>query len=1551
MRFMKEVKIFAKFIEHQIRITNPKALTLSFLNTLQQISMRNELLNKKIAVSLISTVNTWANTNIEIWNKYWSLISQYSFESDEKKDLIIETDFLSEVIETLGKYDRSKYYCCEVNYDKEKINLLLDHWCKPITKLLIELIPISKANVEYGIYLILHKISKTLSHCSTFALIKVLVEIANLSEANAALKKYDLVDIISKLAPNFTVDITKLCLKLPLILLVTSRNDRHESNEIKKIIKSLLYKYYKQANNLHAGEKLCDELITWVTNHKIYENEVTSIPEKNSIHGKLMLLQYLFKISNTLDNEEYTQTIFSALKFNLFDRIDKDLLLNMHGLLKWMLEIEEKVYLKTSSLYDLIINFHIELSANSNPKFIKAHEDYLEKHKKSFDKVMNMSLLLNKVLIKLSNRNVIAMASFTLKVFKYLKESSWDTQEKIVSGKEILVNFLNPIIELFKGIPCCLVINADDLKNLVKNPPEAFKKNEEIINNVHYVLHLLEYGICSFKEEPCFLKALGVLLNYYLVLLEREGYKKTILDYIEETIIVITTIITENTTNYIILNHSLSKLAKTSDTITNLHIKLNNSHNKTSSITLAQTKNNCNNPKAYNIEELKINIKNIIPNREVLKDNAERHNKNVITNLVFLERYRNKCEHKWRKVLKEVKQWQGMWRSKLLFDTQEGLNSIPYKVSSHCFINTARCVTKILSYTHKHITNDKLLLIIQKFARSKEFNTLLSSTITFDIPHEEQVRTAIDLKKLINKWDVNTCIGLILPKESKGKILIKGLNCEIFKQFLIIPGFIFIVILDGQGYIKFLHKNTIYSNKDKEDKRLIFTYKHSSYKKLVKKWCIRELVRLYRIQIIDRETGVELYFEDGQSVLLNFNRKEDANVFCNKLIKVCSKIYKDKYNIVFDRHNEGENLKVMRDWLEHSISTFDYLLYLNSLSSRSFNNISQYPIMPWIIKDYENELNLKEERTYRDLSMPIGMLGIKSRTEHFKKKGTEPDLTGMGQFNYGSHYSNPGIVIQFMMRLYSFFEAYVEFFTGLDDPNRMFHSIKDTYAAACKDTGDIRELIPELFCLPELLVNSFRSNFGERDQETGTTQVNNVLLPQWTKSHPHSFIVKQRRALESKYVASNINQWIDLVFGSKQRGEEAKKAFNVFHPLTTEPKEVLSKLPKEDKEIFRFQAFHWGQTPQQLFKKEHQQKTTHRRLFNSRADQSINIIPLPVQYNDKKIVGKIILISVLAEVTENPNVKEINFIMLNDKGKILEGVIKIIRKGDSLSKTVIFNPTKTYIQHIIPNQYNLAEVMKDGTLLVIKRKGMEGIVQGGYNDGRIKVTSIRNSLRTCLLDTYCNTITALAVDRYDKLLIAGSITGELILYLLDGSEEGNPKEWTAVRYLKDHKAKITTISISDEMQMFISGSLDDSVNLYNKSTSPKLIRTFRLFNKPPITRILLAENPLPCVLIFTGRDNVDSYSINGTLIASLNYSTGSKMYPRIVRNSSFNDCLIYVDNEKKCIVIKRLPELRKISSVDIDKSVSAFVVQKSGDYGLLGCEDGGFNFIYLAFTS
>lgn len=53
---------------------------------------------------------------------------------------------------------------------------------------------------------------------------------------------------------------------------------------------------------------------------------------------------------------------------------------------------------------------------------------------------------------------------------------------------------------------------------------------------------------------------------------------------------------------------------------------------------------------------------------------------------------------------------------------------------------------------------------------------------------------------------------------------------------------------------------------------------------------------------------------------------------------------------------------------------------LNVIAGRSFNDISQYPVFPWVLADYTSaELDLNNPACFRDLSKPVGALNEQRR--------------------------------------------------------------------------------------------------------------------------------------------------------------------------------------------------------------------------------------------------------------------------------------------------------------------------------------------------------------------------------------------------------------------------------------------------------------------------------------------------------------------------------------------------------------------------------------------
>lgn len=73
------------------------------------------------------------------------------------------------------------------------------------------------------------------------------------------------------------------------------------------------------------------------------------------------------------------------------------------------------------------------------------------------------------------------------------------------------------------------------------------------------------------------------------------------------------------------------------------------------------------------------------------------------------------------------------------------------------------------------------------------------------------------------------------------------------------------------------------------------------------------------------------------------------------------------------------------------INNFQYLMHLNTLAGRSYNDLMQYPVFPWIIADYDSlELDFSQPSTFRDLTKPMGAQ-TPDRLKQFEKRYNEWD--------------------------------------------------------------------------------------------------------------------------------------------------------------------------------------------------------------------------------------------------------------------------------------------------------------------------------------------------------------------------------------------------------------------------------------------------------------------------------------------------------------------------------------------------------------------------------
>lgn len=192
-----------------------------------------------------------------------------------------------------------------------------------------------------------------------------------------------------------------------------------------------------------------------------------------------------------------------------------------------------------------------------------------------------------------------------------------------------------------------------------------------------------------------------------------------------------------------------------------------------------------------------------------------------------------------------------------------------------------------------------------------------------------------------------------------------------------------------------------------------------------------------------------------------------------------------------------------------------------------------------MIADYtSSSINLNDPKYYRDLSKPVGALN----PERLQKLLERYEEMSHPKFIYGSHYSTPGFVLYYLVRQYPKYMLCLQ--NGrFDHPDRMFNRVSDVFKNCLNNMSDFKELIPEFYDVEQegkFLVNQMGIHFGYRHNGM---KVGDVELPPWAESPKH-FVNILRNALESDIVSQSLHLWIDLIFGCKQRGDEAIKANN-----------------------------------------------------------------------------------------------------------------------------------------------------------------------------------------------------------------------------------------------------------------------------------------------------------------------------------------------------------------------------------------------------------------------
>ena len=790
-------------------------------------------------------------------------------------------------------------------------------------------------------------------------------------------------------------------------------------------------------------------------------------------------------------------------------------------------------------------------------------------------------------------------------------------------------------------------------------------------------------------------------------------------------------------------------------------------------------------------------------------------------------------------------------------------------------------------------------------------------------------------------------------------------DCCLIKLTGHIPG----CLIASNNYIYFI-MNYNYGKVQKENEKCtgaLFCFDPNKHK-LIRKIEKKNIRQLFKRRYYYKEDSLELFTHTNKSYYIKFNSKKDRDEFYQNIMTSYNEISLFKEDV----------LSITKKWEHWDISTLSFLSIINNFAGRSFKDLTQYPVFPWILKDYESKkINSFNETNIRELNKPIGALGNEQRLEcflqnykeskeseieskekkenkkmeqkekegnKFKNNGKDVDDEEMEleekRYFYSSHYSNPFYVVHYMSKVFPYSFCAIELQgDGFDKRERQFLSMITSWYNCMNENTDIRELIPEFFFLPEMFINFNKINFLNEKRNANQEDINDFEYPTWSKNNPNLFIIKNRLALESDFVSDNLNEWVDLIFGFKQKGEEAEKAKNLFFDFTYEGSIDIEKYKKSNIDEYNslISKVDIGQSPSQIYssgvdKRMKRKDTNLKKIINfekiskwkSHSSQSEKINSISYNSNIKELSKKM-LIYIKA-------LKNRKAICIFNNGVVIflkeeytlfseSGLVFINEKTIKIPTDLANNRIASNINYpnIIEEDFDtMTDIDKEQPITCILNG--KYIIKGGYHDSKFMIHETFHVYTNKFIYIYLEDETKISFIKSDeeeeKFLFIGTTNGKLFIYKINKNTEEINEILKYDKLLTDHTKSINDIYIDSKLNILATVSSDKTCNLY---TYPelKLFRVISLHKISSLDNVFISNMPLASVIIYSKTDSMFySYTINGSFILKKRNMFKEIYSPKISKDVYGRDYLIY-GTKYRVIVISRLPLFTKEECIEI----------------------------------
>ncbi|XP_070606006.1 neurobeachin isoform X5 [Erythrolamprus reginae] len=661
------------------------------------------------------------------------------------------------------------------------------------------------------------------------------------------------------------------------------------------------------------------------------------------------------------------------------------------------------------------------------------------------------------------------------------------------------------------------------------------------------------------------------------------------------------------------------------------------------------------------------------------------------------------------------------------------------------------------------------------------------------------------------------------------------------------------------------------------------------------KWMFSEIRAVFSRRYLLQNTALEVFMANRTSVMFNFPDQATVKKVVYSLPRVgVGTSYglpqARRISLATPRQLYKSSNMTQR-WQRREISNFEYLMFLNTIAGRTYNDLNQYPVFPWVLTNYESEeLDLTLPGNFRDLSKPIGALNPKRAVFYAERYETwENDQTP--PYHYNTHYSTSTCTLAWLVRI----EPFTTFFLNANDgkfdhPDRTFSSVARSWRNSQRDTSDVKELIPEFYYLPEMFVNSNGYNFGAREDETTVTDVE---LPPWAKK-PEDFVRINRMALESEFVSCQLHQWIDLIFGYKQRGPEAVRALNVFHYLTYEGSINLDSITDPVlREAMEAQIQNFGQTPSQLLIEPHPPRSSAMHLcflpqsplmFKDQMQQDVIMVlkfpsNSPVTHVAANTLPHLTIPAVVTVTCSRlfavnrwhntVGLRGAPGYSLDQAHHLPIEMDPLIANNSGVNKRQI---TDLVDQSIQINAHCFVVTADNRYILIC-----------GFWDKSFRVYSTETGKLTQIVFGHWDVVTCLArSESYiggDCYIVSGSRDATLLLWYWSGrhhiiGDNPNSSDYPAPRaVLTGHDHEVVCVSVCAELGLVISGAKEGPCLVH--TITGDLLRALEGTENCLYPRLISVSSEGHCIIYYE-RGRFSNFSINGKLLAQMEINDSTR---------------------------------------------------------------------------